>query len=329
MEIVFKRENEIKREYLNKRLSSTAESDQYILRAADDYEDMINKSIYNMSYSELKEMISMQYKNGSYKAVDKNISILRTYIDFCIKQKLVSHRENRLATFTPDDIKEFVHEQAVISKYINNEQRMKYENILFNEQDKLIIRLLYLGVRGRPTVDNTFEELINLSIDDLNEERRMLSLKQNDGRVRRLEIDLNTIELIKDTYKQEVYLENNGEQSNNLRLTKVREIKINKVENYVFRVPGQDKYEKITSPLVNSRITRMKTWLDNPYLSPTVLYNSGMIGLCFDIYKEKGEVTKEDLIKICDRYNYGAGEPEKYWFNLKSLFEQYKELLLR
>jgi hypothetical protein len=97
----------------------------------------------------------------------------------------------------------------------------------------------------------------------------------------------------------------------------------------VFRVPGQDKYEKITSPLVNSRITRMKTWLDNPYLSPTVLYNSGMIGLCFDIYKEKGEVTKEDLIKICDRYNYGAGEPEKYWFNLKSLFEQYKELLLR
>lgn len=49
--------------------------------------------------------------------------------------------------------------------------------------------------------------------------------------------------------------------------------------------------------------------------------------MAMDIYKEKGEVIKEDFKNICNRYNYGAGDPERYWFNVKSLFQQYKDML--
>jgi hypothetical protein len=56
---------------------------------------------------------------------------------------------------------------------------------------------------------------------------------------------------------------------------------------------------------------------------------SGMLNMCMDIYNNKGEVDKEDYVKICDRYNYGIGDPEKYWYNLRNLFEQYRELVLK
>lgn len=72
---------------------------------------------------------------------------------------------------------------------------------------------------------------------------------------------------------------------------------------------------------------RIQKYVGNPYLNYTSLYNSGMIQMAIDIYREKGEVTKEDYVSICDRYNYGGDNPERYWFNLKYLFEQYKELL--
>ena len=68
---------------------------------------------------------------------------------------------------------------------------------------------------------------------------------------------------------------------------------------------------------------RIKKYLGNPYLSFTSLYQSGMIQMAIDIYKEKGFVDKEDFIDICVRYNY-----ENYWYNIRDLFNQYKEILL-
>lgn len=327
MEFVFNVDNKIKQEFLNTKPTATAHSEAFILRAADEYEDLINKSIYNMTYSELREMIAVQFRNTSVKAIVKNISILKKYIDFCINKNLVIHGENRLATFTVNEAKEFVHRQAVLNKYITKEKLREYQNILYNEQDKLLIELLYIGVRGRTTEDGTLEEVINLTIDDVDEKNNMITLTQNNGKHRRIEVEPFTINLIKETYEQEVYIENNGEETFNPRLSKPREIKINKVGTYIFRVPGKNKFEKFTPNLLNSRMKRIQKYVDNPYLTYTTLYNSGMIEMAMDIYLKKGEVTKEDFITICDRYNYGSGDPERYWFNVKSLFEQYKEIL--
>jgi len=63
-------------------------------------------------------------------------------------------------------------------------------------------------------------------------------------------------------------------------------------------------------------------------LSYTSLYFSGQLNMAWEIYKEKGEVTKEDFVRICARYGYGNNENyESYWFNVQALFKQYKELL--
>lgn len=329
MSDIFKVDNFIKLEYLDTKPTDTAKSDTFVLKSADEYEDLISKSIYNMSYSDLREMIAMQFKNTSVKAILKNISVLKTYIDFCIGKNIVVHGENRLATFTVKESKEFVSKQALMNKYITKEQLRQYQNMLYNEQDKLLLELPFVGVRGRTTEDGTLEEIINLTIDDVDEGNKRLTLTQNNGKQRLLEVETHTIELIKDAYEQEHYVENNGEQTNNPRLPEPRKMIINKVEHFIFRTPGSKKFEIFNPQILNSRMRRIQGYLGNSYISYTSIYMSGMLSKCMDIYKEKGEVTKDDYVLICDRYNYGVGDPEKYWYNLRNLFEQYRELVLK
>jgi len=323
----FKVDNELKHEYLDSKPTATGESDSYVLRSADEYESIIKKQIYNMSYTELKELVVMQFNNSSEKTVTKNISILKTYIDFCISKNVVLHGENRLITFSASDAINFVNKNALLNKFITREQLKEYQRILFNEQDQLILELPYIGGRGRTCDGCTSEEIINLRMSDVDEENKILTLTQNDGKDRTLEVETSTIELIKDAYNQKIYVENNGEMSNNLRLSKPREITINRVEDYVLCVPSLKKFQKFTSNLITSRMSRMQKYLDNPYLTITTIHQSGMIQMAMDIYKEKGEVDKDDFINICIRFNYGGDTPEKYWHIVKSLFEQYKNLL--
>jgi len=325
---VFKVDNELKQEYLSNKPTATGESDSFILHSADEYEELIEKPIYNMAYLELKEMIIMQFRNSSEKTVLKNISILKTYIDFCINKNVVVHGENRLATFTSKNAKEFVNKQAIKQKYITREKLKEYQNVLYNEQDKLLLELPFVGVRGRTLEDGTLEEIINLSINDVDEVNKLIHLRQNNGKHRIIEVETSTIELIKDVYEQKIYVENNGMETNNPRLSKPREIKINEVERFVLRVPSKNKFEKFTPNLLNSRMRRLQKYLDNNYLSQTSLYFSGMLNMAMDIYKKNSEITKEDFIRICIRFNYSNNENyESYWFNVKALFDQYKEIL--
>ena len=57
MENIFKVDNAIKQEYLDEKPTDTAKSDMFVLRAVDNYEYLIGQSVYNMTYSELNEII--------------------------------------------------------------------------------------------------------------------------------------------------------------------------------------------------------------------------------------------------------------------------------
>lgn len=314
--MLFKVDNEIKQDYLGNKTTSTAKSDVFVLRSADEYEDMIGKPIYNMDFLELKEMITMQFGNTSVNVVKKNISILGSYVDFCINQNVVNHGQNRFTAFTVQDMAGFVHKYALSQKYITKETMREYHNILYNEQDRLLIQLPYIGVRGRTIKGATFEEIINLQIDDLDEKNKLLTLTQNDGKHRIIDVDYFTMGLIQDTYERRVYVENNGQE---ITTRETRRIVVNNVGRYVLRTPGKKKMKKATSVLINVRMGRIQRYTDNPYLTVTTLYISGMLDRVFDIYKEKGEVTKNDYLEICLMYNY-----EKYWNNIMSLFERYR-----
>ncbi len=319
----FKVDKEIKQEYLNSKPTSTAESDFYVLRSADEFEGLISKPIYNMTYSELKEMVVTKFRNTTAESINKNVSILRTYIDFCIGKNLVIHGENRLDAFTYEEARRLVSKQVLLNRYPTKGDIKEYQNILYNEQDKALIELAFIGVRGRTEKENTFEEIINLRRRDIDEINNALTLTQNDGGKRILKVDQSLIQLLIDTYEEKTYTENNGEETANIRLSKIRETIINNVEDFVFRIPGKDKFKKFTPVLLNNRMRRYQYWLDNNYLTFNSLYFAGMLDLVMEAYEEKGEVVKDDYIDVCEKFNYDI----RYYITLKNLFEQYKGAL--
>jgi len=337
MTIEFKVDSNIKEEYLNTKPTGTAESDTFVLRDFDNYENQIGKQVYNLSINELNEMFAT-LKNSSKRGAGKNKSILVSYIDFCVSKKIVSHMENRAKYINAND---FVHRQALLNKFISKEKLREYSNLLYNEQDQLLLNLVYIGVKGRTTEDGTMEEIINLEIKDINAHKNRLTLRQNDGKFRVLDnVDDSIIELIQETYNQEAYTENNGEITNNPRIPDPRKSIINKTgefSGHVFRIPGKNKFDKFTPTLLNSRMGKIKNIVDNKYLTWSSIYFSGMIQMAMDIQHEKGEVTDRDFDNICIRYNYGIENSEvninedkkqsNYWYVLKDLYYQYKDLL--
>ncbi len=336
--IEFQIDSEIKQEYLQTKPTATAESDAFILRDFDNYEVQVGKQVYNLNISELNEMFAT-LRNSSKRTAQKNKSILTNYIDFCVAKKIVPHMENRAKYI---DVEKFVSRQALLNKFISKEKVREYVNLLYNSQDQLLLWLLFIGVRGRTTEDGTMEEVINLTIDDVNFKENMLTLRQNDGKFRLLDdVPDHIIDLIRETYEQEYYIENNGEMTNNPRVPNPRKSIINKtgesktgetIDRYIFRIPGKSKFEKFSPALLNSRMIKIQKVVDNRYVTWSSLYFSGMLQMCFDIYKEKGEITDRDFDDVCVRYNYGVKEntsnkESSYWYVIKDMFYQYKELL--
>jgi len=309
-------DDNIKQEYLSTKITTTAGTDISVLKAADEYESQIGKPVYNMTYGELREMLTMQYKNSTVGVIRKNISVLKSYVDFCLEKNIVLHGENRLISVA-NDAETFINQHARKNRFVDREKMREYQNILANDQDKLILYLPYIGVGGKG-----LEEMLNLRLRNIDRANKMLTLTTNEGRHRRLEVDTFTIELIMTVYHQEAYLENNGEPTADTRLSKMKESKINFVEDYVLRIPGQKRYDQFTYALLNSRMYRYQKWFGNRYINYKAIRNSGMIQMAMDIVEKKGEITKEDYIDICDRFNFGVGD--KYWRDVRSMFEQYR-----
>ena len=131
------------------------------------------------------------------------------------------------------------------------------------------------------------------------------------------------MELIYDTYMDEFYYSKNGQESAAPR-SGARKIPINKVENYVFRVPATKKFEPFNKPIIQSRMRRVQEWIGNTYVSPNTLYMSGMITKALEVLDKHGEIKQEDYERICQEYEYGRGSANRsYWTILRDAVKPY------
>ena len=325
--LVFEVDPEVKEEFLEKQMKSTRGYYRYVLQLADDFEVKLGKPIYNFNTEERDELLIVQYKNKNTFAFQTVLSPLKTYVDFCISPKnLVKHNENRFAIILTSNYKEYINVQAKENSYIPLSESRELQSKLKNYQDRLILELLSLGVRGRTEKGNTLEELVNLKEEDIKwEKKRIYLTKNNVGEKRWIEVDDYTLDLIKKVIDQKFYVANNGLKTKpndeGIYEPTDRGRVINPSE-YVFRTPGKNKYGKVDYQFFASRIQRMQKWLKNSYISTSNLYFSAIIEYAKGEKKKKGELTKEDYIKINERFEFGENGG-KYLFKTKDLIATY------
>jgi hypothetical protein len=199
-------------------------------------------------------------------------------------------------------------------KYLSNDEIKEAISKLANNCDKLMIKLIYQSVRGRTEKDNTNEELINLRVKDAEQsyETNKLRVWNNDADYRYIDIDDETVDLLKITISDDFYIINNGSIYSSKRPDKVlgkgigdKCFTLNNT-GYVFRTGGKNKEGKVKTNFFNARIRSVKDWAGNPFITITNLYFSGMIDYAIKLRDEKGqELDNKDYMKIIDKFNYG------------------------
>jgi hypothetical protein len=325
-ELKFNIDDDLKKEYLRQKPIQTAKSEYPTLVAVDEYETLLDKSVYNFSLAERDEIMMMKFENTTIGTVVSTVSKIKGYIDFCVRNypDRVIHNQNIFDTLNKAEAKRFVSKQATEFRYISKAELEKYKEILYNNQDKLLIDLIYNGVRGRTAKGGTLEEIINLTIKPHSDDvlKCKLLLERNDGVMRVHYVPQKTMDLIVDTYYDDGYVANNGETSPDIR-GETRTFKINRCENYVFCATGANKCGKFTEYIINARMRKIQEYCDNNYITANNLYKSGMISMALDIYKEKGEITKDDYVDICTHFRYGENNSEVYWTKVKEDVELY------
>lgn len=316
--VEFKVDSEVKNEYLDTLPSRTAYSNSFVLKSVDEFEFIKGKQVYNFSIPEIKEMFMTQFKNSSIGSLTKNKSIVKEYVDFCISKGLVPHMENRLTILTKQNLKELVNKAIVKYRYHTKEDLQQYLDMLHNPQDRAFLLCPYIGIKGRP--GKGVEEIINLQIDETSKEfyNNMLKLERGNGSFRYITVADWEMDILLEAKHSRIYESNNGVPNPN-QPGGTRKIIINPIGNYVFRVPHKIKTELFTPSLLNSRMSKIKKFIGNPFITIHSLYMSGMISMAKDIYAKKGILTTDDYQDICERFGYS----QQYIWTLKETVEQY------
>jgi len=316
---------EYKEAFLLKQTKSTRVSYRYVLKRADEFEVKIGKKIYDFDIEDRDELLNVQYKNKNIWAFQAVLSPLKTYVDYCIDKRIVKHNQNRFATISTKSYKDFVNAQAKENSYIPLTDNREYQKGLVNYQDRAIIELLGLGVRGRTEKGNTLEELINFRVDDIQWTEKVIYLTSNDGEIRYLDVDDYTLDVLKKTIDSEYYIFGNGlkgkPNENGIYEKNEKGFQINPTE-FVFRVPGKNKSGKADFQLFANRIQRIQGWLKRPYITTSSLYFSAILDEAKKIREEKGTITREDYIKINEKFKFGENG-EIYFNKTKELVKMY------
>lgn len=305
----------LEEEYPNQRTRSTYFS---VFIQTADFEKDFEKDLCNFSYSEATELL-MGLKKKSYKSVDVTQTILIKYVDWCInpEQGYSKTGINPFKLFTKSDLKEFVHQTALIHSFLTRERVFEIISELYNYTDKALIALLFEGVRGRTESENTFEELRNLRDIDVFPDTNELIITRNNGEKRVSTVDKRTIDIVLNAISQTDYHKNNGEAKGKFSIVPLKE------SNYVLRtIERRNDNDRIAIPTVNTKFKAFREYTGINFLNPTIIFQSGLLEKCERLEQKLGSLKTDDYRQIYKDLRID----DRGWYTLKEMYESYKAL---
>ena len=253
-------------------------------------EKELGRDVYTFSLTEIEELF-LSFNVSGYS---NDFNVLKRYLIFCLEKGLIN-------TFVLEGIntKHFDDLNLKDRLRFNEDTLIEYIEGLYNPQDKLILRLLFEGVNGKDC-----SELRNLKKSDINWNNNELTLYgegEKKGKLRKIEVSDECIRLIKLVINENIYYSNNG-------LAEKKEILV--VNDYIIRQSfrkNSNHNERVNKGFLYNRFNRYKEWLNEPRLTQTSVYQSGMINYTIKLSKKyrkhyKDFHHKEEWSEVAEVY---------------------------
>jgi integrase len=299
---------ELKKEFIASRNKSNTGAAYALFRRIYDLEKSLGRDLNSFSLGEVEEIFRM----SDSEIATNDYNTIKTYLDFCLEKGLI--KKYVLNGANKKYFENILDENRL---RITEEDLNKFIGICFNAQDKLILRLLFEGVNGERQ-----SELFNLTVNDIDKSKNTLCLRCDKNGDRKLQVSNECISLIEETLKENAYYYNNGKESKRGYLYQYFHNNNFIIKYTKRRVKNENK--RADRSLLTSRFPLYKEWFNQPKLTPTVIYQSGLINYAVRLSKSLGKHVskfnhKEDWSRVAEHYPM-KGKPVNGVFQYNPIF---------
>jgi hypothetical protein len=272
-------------------------------------EELFKKDICNFTKPEIEDLYKSIMAKSKERISVMN-SVLKEYKSWCIQTDngICYDKTPYFDILTMDDFKRYISRNILENKYIGEETLISYLKEIDNPCDKLLLKLLYHGVKGKQLI-----EIINFSIN------------QVDGNVlhlctgRDVTVDDETIQLINEslnTYEYYSY----GDKPRKWEL----------IGDDVFKGTKGVRSDSMASIYhrYTSKMVRFQNMFDNPELAMNRISISGMLNTLIKNAKQRN-IQLDSFIKSKDAEPILAQyEFNRYPTKVLTIFEEYIDYLI-
>lgn len=239
-----------------------------------DFENKFGKDLYQFNKEEILEFLAS--RNMSFESLKVNLSCIRSYINWSYEKGIKASNKNAADDITDTELKKIskkkrnvlhVDDIYEIVGRINGSNFPKLKNM----QDRLLVYLLFLGVRGERA-----SELINLKYKHIDLENGLIKLSELDANRKDLKVDKFCLDLIKSVKKESEY--HRYMDGSNDKTTNIKEFYDLHDSEYVFRksnVGKKSKSDKMSYAGILRRLQTISKYTDLKLTMNTV-ESSGM-----------------------------------------------------
>ncbi|WP_168898305.1 phage integrase family protein [Bacillus sp. ISTL8] len=294
---------DFKEEYLSKYKDNTRRVKRIIFEKSRTLELTYGKDLYDFNFEQLEEVLR-SLKASTVRSLQNSVATIAQYTKFAIKNKKKSDKINYIDGFTKDKIEEYLDKEREENMIFPKEEIMSIATEAENPQDGVILALIFDGVSNK----NEFEELINLSEDDIDFDEKVIKLED-----REVPMSEDTCELVKDAIHEPKYSSTSGDR--------VREYKLAESEFVLrgLRNNKQIKWQNISQRII--RLSEQFGW--EKTLTATNVAYSGQLYMAEELMNNGMDID-EAISVIIKRF--GINDNPSAQFYLRERIEKYLKL---
>jgi len=308
-------QREFKNTFLTAKYSpETQEKVIVLFRKIEEFEMFYDKDLYDFNYEELSEVLK-SFKITTYRSLQNQVATIDRYIEFAKEHQKTEGIGNQAKRFKNRiTIESLLDKDAQDNMIFDQDEIMQMAMYSDNAQDGVILGLLFDGVSHK----NEFEELINLTTDDVDLDNLVINIKSIDGEGksvdsfdRKIPISQETAILIKGALEQDTkYISVKGETS--------RQYKIAEGDRVLRGLRGKDT---VKGQIVSQRILRIAEHNDYEYLNATNISYSGQLHYARELINEHELSINDTLPLVLSRFGIPDNSSSRY--SLKIKIEEY------
>lgn len=272
---------------------STRTSYSIFLIMASRWENKIGKDLFEFSREDVLDICSDNFTD-SYSSLRAFYTICTLYVGYCTQKGYNKTMINswKLVKFN-QHIMPMLNALHLPTKYLSEEQVWAIEDESMNYNDYLPLVLAYHGIKGTKN-----SEIVKLQDEDVNTITNTLTLTDEDGSVREVEISQRLMRIVALARGESVYQRRGKEGFGGRNSCTLKED-----SNFVLRPTTINGGSGITPQTASARVKKLLADCGHGNLSIIDIYTSGKLNMLKEIEKQNGKLEVEDFKKVQFEFN--------------------------